>query len=451
MKNRYIIVTFFLIFIYLTFSYISVSKGKRISEKYHSWLYKLLPTASDRQFTLSGKYYEASILTKNTDPKKTAFYHDFRADYRLWIPGNIKKIRGLIVKQHGCGEGAATTGLNNANDLQWQVLSKKHEFALLGTKYTNGDRPCEEWALMNNGSKDVFLKALTILAEKSTHSELEKVPWVLWGHSGGADWVAQMFQEFSSRTIAMVGVRGGGFEFYGINPLLAKTPVLFMLGEKDPYASETIQFPKQVFAKYRKINAPAAIAIEPDAAHETGSSRFLIIPYLDSIISLRLDAAKDSLKSIDIMTGWLGNTVTHAIAPAAKYKDDPQKAAWLPNEEVARKWQEYVSKGKILPTRRPVAPTEVRALKQYKKGVIVTWNYAPDLEVGLPLFHVYRNNSLVARFDGQIHNFNDAPEPVNFALQFKDEKGQFDSIYKVTAVNALGETASKETQVVEVN
>ena len=67
---------------------------------------------------LQGNYYETSVpfLSKG---KYLA------AEYRLWVPKDVQPIRGLLVKQHGCGAPAAATGLDHANDLQWQALAVK--------------------------------------------------------------------------------------------------------------------------------------------------------------------------------------------------------------------------------------------------------------------------------------------------------------------------------------
>lgn len=429
------------IFMLLAVVLLCVSQGHSILAKYHSWLdgslqNRSLPAATADNFSRFGSYHQISI-----PPQKTDRY--LAADYRLWLPGEAGKIRGLIVKQHGCGDDAAATGLDHANDLQWQALAAKHRFALLGTKLPTGNQPCEYWALINYGSVTAFLNALHILAEKSQRPELEAIPWVLWGHSGGADWVAQMLQEYADRVIAMVAVRGGGFTFLGTNPALVEIPVLFAPGAQDPYASETVSLPKIVFERYRKINAPWGIAIEPNAAHEAGNSRFLAIPYLDAVITQRLAKSGSQLDHINRAAGWLGNPTTYAIAPAKQYPSDPAQAVWLPDEEVARKWQAYLSKGEISPTRQPDPPTEVIASRYSGTEVRLTWQYSPDSENGLPAFRIYRNRSLIATVSGQSHNFGDAPEPANVVLEYVDQNGQDHSTYTVAAFNSLGESASR--------
>jgi pimeloyl-ACP methyl ester carboxylesterase len=385
---------------------------------------------------LRGTYYQVSI-----PPTKQDYY--LSADYRIWIPDGIEKIRGLIVKQHGCGDPASATGLNHANDIQWQALALKHQFALIGTKLPTGDSFCEIWAQINNGSGRAFFKALAFFADESGHQELEKLPWLLWGHSGGADWAAQMMQQYPERTIAVIAARAGGFTFLGTNPNLKNIPVLFALGEKDlDFFNETQTLPTEVFLRYRKINALWAFGKEVNAAHETDDTRLLAIPYLDAIATARMPEEGNQLLAINPARGWLGNIATKKIVSVDDYRGNPAKMAWLPNEETTRKWQEYVTTGKIKPTLKPTAPTNVRARQINDREVLITWDFIPDLENGLPSFRIYRDNSLIQTLEGQKHNFGDAPDTPNIALEFRDRQPKADSNYTVAAFNELGESIS---------
>jgi len=393
---------------------------------------------------LQGNYYQVSI-----PPTKGDKY--LSADYRLWIPDGVQSISGLILKQHGCGDPAAATGLEHANDLQWQALALKHHFALLGTKLPTGNQSCDNWALLDGGSEGAFLKALHALAHNSRHPELNEVPWALWGHSGGADWVAQMLQKYPNRTIAVVAMRCGGFTFSGTNSALLGVPVMFALGEKEPSADECLELPKKVFSRYRKAGALWALAVEANTGHESSDTRLLAIPYLDAIMTTRLPAQGTHLRPIDAARGWLGNIVTYEIAPVAQYGGNPLEAAWLPNEETARKWQEYVSTGKISPTLKPAVPTDLCVTKIGATEVMLTWHFTPDLENGLPSFRIYRNKLLIETLQGQEHNFGDTPEPSNVTLEFQDEKATPTSSYSVAAFNVVGENASQSTSSCKVS
>ncbi|MBT4864478.1 MAG: hypothetical protein HON53_05065, partial [Planctomycetaceae bacterium] len=35
-------------------------------------------------------------------------------NYTVWIPKGVKELRGVIVHQHGCGEGSCKSGLTGA-------------------------------------------------------------------------------------------------------------------------------------------------------------------------------------------------------------------------------------------------------------------------------------------------------------------------------------------------
>jgi hypothetical protein len=438
---------------------------------------------------LDGGYYNVSIPPTGSDQY-------ISADYRLWIPTGVKTLRGLIVKQHGCGGDSTTAvGLIHANDLQWQALALKHQLALLGTKYPTDyetknrypDDPCNSWGLIDRGSEKALLMAINKFSQNSQHPELVKLPWILWGHSGGADWSIQMAKKYPERTIAVVLARGGAVLVSDstsslilnakISPGLLKVPVLFALGEKDPNTEEALQIPKKIFHRYRKAGALWAIAEEAGAGHETADTRFLAIPFLDAILSARLTASDGMLRPVDATQGWLGNSATHAIASIAEYKGNPLEAVWLPNEETARKWQAYLTTpnlweqvryklcsrkqfgtllgapslinscrlNKIAPTQKPNVPFDVRVNRIHEGEIVLTWKFKPDLENGLPPFRIYRDNSLIATIQGQGYDSGDAPVFPNVILEFRDKKAVAHSTYAVSALNRLGESFSHST------
>jgi hypothetical protein len=441
-------------------------------------------TANSEQILLSGGYFEVSIPPSGAD-------RHISADYRLWVPSGVKTLRGLLVKQHGCGGDS----LSHADDLQWQALAMKHKFALLGTRLPTDyqtknryiDDPCNSWGLIERGSEKAFLRALQKFSQKSNHLELTEVPWALWGHSGGADWVMQMAQKYPARTIAVVLVRGGGVQVAGagsslilksgINQALLQVPTLFALGEKDSLTQEAIELPKVIFERYRKVGAQWAIAIEANAGHETAETRLLAIPFFDAVLSKRLSTKDGSLRAIDANQGWLGSLTTRDIAPVSKYKGNILETAWLPNEETSRKWQKYITTpnvweqarfklcssrkfsmfigvpylveschaNKIIPTLKPMAPVSVRAIKTGITEITLTWGFKPDLENGLPPFRIYRNNSLIATLQGQGYDNVDAPMYSSIILKFRDTKATNISIYNVSAFNAFGESMSQPT------
>ena len=133
----------------------------------------------------------------------------FAVNYTVWIPEDVKTLRGIVVHQHGCGEGSCSSGLTGAYDLHWQALAKKHRCALLSPSYEqpqNAD--CQMWCDPRNGSAAAFDKALKDLGKLSGHSELAEAPIALWGHSGGGHWCGGMVMTQPNR-IAAALLRSG--------------------------------------------------------------------------------------------------------------------------------------------------------------------------------------------------------------------------------------------------
>jgi hypothetical protein len=164
---------------------------------------------------------------------------------------------------------------------------------------------------------------------------------------------------------------------------------------------------------------------------------------VDATIELRLPTAGTDLRPIDLAQGWLGDLSTHKIAPAPKFEGNALAAVWLPNEATALKWQAYSTTGKIAPTRKPAAPTDLKVTKVSTTEALLTWHFTPDLENGLPSFHIYRNNSLIETVMGQKHNFGDAAEPPMLGLEFRDRSYTANSTYAVAAFNPIGESINR--------
>ncbi|MEY4403767.1 MAG: hypothetical protein RIR91_1802, partial [Verrucomicrobiota bacterium] len=94
----------------------------------------------------------------------------FASTYNLWLPEGVKTIRGVIVHQHGCGEGSNKGAVTAADDLHWQALARKWDCALLGPVIRQPDAAnCRLWCDPRNGSERAFLRALGDLAQRSGH------------------------------------------------------------------------------------------------------------------------------------------------------------------------------------------------------------------------------------------------------------------------------------------
>jgi len=143
---------------------------------------------------------------------------------------------------------------------------------------------------------------------------------------------------------------------------------------------------------------------------------------------------------------WLAPLAGFDAVPAAAYADDPLKAAWLPNEAVARAWIQYVKDTALTDTTPPPAPTNLRL-----HGNELTWDAAADLESGLASFIIERDGKFLANLPEQGKNpfgrpifqnlqYSDTPTQPLVPMRFTDAKTESDAkhVYRVLAVNTVG-------------
>ena len=302
----------------------------------------------------------------------------FGVSYTVWLPPGVKTLRGVIVHQHGCGEGACRAGQTAAFDLHWQALAQRHGCALLGPSYEQPEKEnCGLWCDPRNGSEKKFLQALGELAAQSKHPELAAVPWALWGHSGGAAWAGTMLVLHPERSAA-VWLRSGTPRLASReNPSLPTlefsaaalaVPVMCNLGTKEGVTETTGRFAgvwkgvQPLFADVRAKGGLIGVAIDPNSSHDCGNQRYLAMPWFDAVLSARLpDKAGDTeLKPMPTEGAWLAALLGSAAQPEAKFSGDAKSAVWLPDERVAKAWAEYVKDGDVSDATPPPQPTGVK-------------------------------------------------------------------------------------------
>ena len=151
-------------------------------------------------------------------------------------------------------------------------------------------------------------------------------------------------------------------------------------------------------------------------------------------------ASNGELRSLDPKQGWIGNIATKKVVPAEQYNGNAHESAWLPDRETALKWQQYVTYSKILPLRKSNPPTNVTVTKISPAKKLIEWDYAPDLENGVPDFRIYRDGSLIKTLQGHRYDYGDVATRPDIVLKFVDANAKDNSTYAVTAFNQQGET-----------
>jgi hypothetical protein len=384
--------------------------------------------------------------------------------YTAWLPEGVKSLRGVLVHQHGCGEGSCKSGLTGAYDLHWQALARKHGCALLSPAYEQPEKAdCQMWCDPRNGSDAAFQRGLADLGEKSGHPELAAAPWALWGHSGGGHWAGGMVLLHPER-VAAAWLRSGvpllkpnperpTIKPHAVPEAALKVPVLCNLGTKEGVTVKEGRFAgvwpanEAFFREVRGRGGLIGVAIDPLTSHECGNQRYLAILWLDACLSARLpERPGEPLRPMTQDAAWLAALPGTNACAAAVFAGDPRWAAWLPNEVVARAWRQYVQDTAVADATPPPVPHHVRLA-----GTELTWEAEADLESGLAGFLVERDGALLAAAPEAGKNpfgrplfqglqYSDTPLQPLVRMRFADataEPGRAHA-YRVMSVNTAG-------------
>ncbi len=391
----------------------------------------------------------------------------YPASYTLWVPQDVKTLRGVVVHQHGCGEGSCKSGQTGAFDLHWQALAKKHDCALISPVYEQPDKAnCQLWCDPRNGSDATFQKALKDLAQLCGHPELATVPWALWGHSGGGHWCGGMTLLHPDR-VAAAWLRSGVPPIkaaegkpapHTISDAACGVPIMVNLGTKEGVTDKEGRFSgvwpgnEAFFHAVRAKRGLVAVSIDPVSSHDVGNQRYLAMPWFDALLTVRLPAKNgEPLKSVTADSGWLaplhaGEATVVAAVPAPKFAGDVEKSVWLPNEAIARAWAQYMQNAKVTDETPPPAPTSVKV-----SGAVITWSAEADLESGLAGFIIERDGQVLANLPEQPKNpfgrpifqnlsYSDTPTQPLVEMKYTDSKAEPGKThqYRVIAVNTVG-------------
>ena len=411
----------------------------------------MLPQSATAQGVIHQVRYEPS-----TKPGELIF----GVTYRVWIPDGVKKLKGVIVHQHGCGKGACEGGMTAADDLQWQALASKWDCALLGPSFEQEDsQDCRKWCDPRNGSRAKFLEALDDLAKKSGHAELATAPWCLWGHSGGAFWASLMMISDPNRVAAVWLRSGTGFAAWEkgeipkpeIPSATYGIPTICNPGLKerdDKRFSGAWTGSEAMFQAYRAKGALIGFAPDPKTSHECGDSRYMAIPFFDACLAIRLGEG-NSLKPVAESQGWLAKNWESEASEFTKFEGDKSKAVWLPDGAFAKVWREYITTAQVSDKTAPPAPSQLKITKAGDGRIQLNWQSKADLESGLAGFEILKDGQVIAKlpekpasnfgkplFQGM--SYHDTPKAPVAQMQFVDQAGTADAKYQIRSINSAG-------------
>lgn len=415
----------------------------------------------------------------------------FGANFTAWVPEVPGPIRGVIVHQHGCGEGSCKSGLTGAYDLHWQALAKKHSCILVSPAYEQPEKAdCQLWCDPRKGSAEAFINALSEFARLTNHPEISSVPWALWGHSGGGHWCGGMAMMYPDR-VAAAWLRSGvpRVEPLGAQGNIAshpfaqaalRVPIMCNVGTKEGVSVQDDRFASvwpatlEFFHNLRSRGGLVATSVDPLTSHECGNQRYLAIPWFDECLTMRLPPAiNQPLIDIPSNRGWLAPSGGQApvSSESAPSNDETLTWSWLPSERFAKQWTVYSKDSTVPDDSPPPSPTDAWLEVDAIKGSVLRWKCDADLESGLAQFVIERDGEVIARIPEKQNNpfgrslfqglqYSDTPPQPLSTMEFVDAKsqaGQIDTsdsqtakryIYRIHAINTVGKPSGK-TQFVQ--
>jgi pimeloyl-ACP methyl ester carboxylesterase len=392
----------------------------------------------------NGKVYQVSLSGE--------LYPFEHADYGVFIPNGVRRISGVLIHQHGCG--MERFGITIPYDIQYQSFAKKWSLAIV-EPVLYGD--CNRWRDPESGSGIALLEALKKVASLSGHEELNAVPWLLWGHSGGGYWTLAMMKNYPERILAVFSYSPAFDPKWPYPVAAARIPLLIRYaGNNDCILNGTDcrGTALNAFNKLRKMNAPVSIAKNSGQNHNFSYVRYMAIPFFESALSQRLlRKTSGKMKDLDPSKSWFGDTTTLQVFKVGSFPGNKESLCLFSDSMSALKWKEFVSTGTIADQTPPSSPYDLQ-VKCENDSIKLIWKADADIESGIKYFKIFKNEEFISRFpeSGSFQTFDtngDNAIPVKvpemkYTVMLKDRKKLVISIRTVNHFDLESEDAKIE-------
>jgi pimeloyl-ACP methyl ester carboxylesterase len=318
------------------------------------------------------------------------------ADYGVYIPTRTEPLRGVLIMQHGCG--MEQFGITKPYDLQYRVFARKWKLAVIETAlYGN----CGGWRDPESGTGQALLKVLGDAATGSGHPELNTVPWLLWGHSGGGYWVLGMLRSYPERIMAAVCYSPAFDPQWNYPPAAARIPLLTRhAGVNDANADGVLCQATSIntFSKLRNMDAPVSIAFNEAQNHNFSYIRYMAIPFYEAVMKQRMsEPGGATMNDLDRTQTWLGDTTSLQLYKESEYRGDKKSLCLFPDEATAKNWKEYVSTGTVTDKTPPPSPFNLAVRKNNNNAIEISWAADADIESGILRFEIFKDGILVGK------------------------------------------------------
>jgi hypothetical protein len=296
------------------------------------------------------------------------------AEFSCWIADPSKPIRSVIIHQHGCTNASPEKHPPITSDWHWRALARKHDAALLVPMYQVA-KNCDEWNDPDSGSERALWLALEEFGQRFNRAEMTAAPWVLWGHSGGSSWSAQMIVRHPQRVLA-ASFRGGCHKQFGdpafrakFAPIARDLPLLFVWGKREsaPPSSHFVSWVPMntMYRELREQGSKVCRVIDPLSEHGCDNSRLMSLLFFDAVLAGQANATATT---------------------------DPTEP-WLPNASFAAQWREFSEQGRLTPQSPPRQAASLTATRD-AEGVRLEWRLVPELDGGLRAIRLHRDGVL---------------------------------------------------------
>ncbi len=284
---------------------------------------------------------EIKILSNGDKISWDGSYYDFRDSagiqmIKMWIPPNIKTIRGVFISGHGGGGGDSR---NFARDENIRAFAMRLGFAVAGLHNFPGRRAYESGA-------QVFFNALDEFSKIGTHPEIANLPFVMYGSSNGGAATYGFVNFAPERAICFVAnVSAGGNPVTPVDAAL-KVPGIFIVGKFDALIGERGITRTDELLKYARSKGALWCWAMELKGHEDGASFDVYMKLVEQVVAARYPQTKGPSKGIvkllDITeeSGWLVDYSSwdSGLTYVASYKDfkgDRQSVGWVLNKDIA--------------------------------------------------------------------------------------------------------------------
>jgi hypothetical protein len=353
------------------------------------------------------QYLEARV--KLATPKKPGKRSEEgglkHAPFRLWLPGGVKTIRGLVVNPF------YTKAVEQKH---WQTACRQWGFGIMAANFFGATAP-EFPAMVDT--------ALTDFANQANRSELAQAKLCPVGMSSGAGMSTRLAELMPDRVIAAgpVCLEVGPRDAASMN-----IPMLTVFGERDGKQYEKLMIK---LAETRGQQARFGIAVQWRRRHEFARANNLLMPLFDAAIRQRLQEPGQPLKPFPEKQGWLGDVSNWRngeakIGPFNEFKGDRSKACWFPDETTARAWQAFVTREPVLKLKSPPGLGDGQPLIVHKTGQNILVEIRGTPKTNGPV-EVYAGTKKAGQLvDGKLEIQFSAPGIYPLYLQGESEAGK---------------------------